>query len=42
MSMGQDPVPADRVNVIGHILGDASALRRAMDASTIRIDRISP
>ena len=40
MSMGQDPVPADRVNIIGHILGDASALRRAMDASTIRIDRI--
>jgi uncharacterized protein len=40
MSMGQDPVPADRVNIIGHILGDASALRRAMGAPTIRIDRI--
>ena len=40
MSMGQDPVPADRVNVIGHILGDASILRRVMDASTIRIERI--
>jgi hypothetical protein len=40
MSMGQDPVPADRVNIIGRILGDASAFRRAMDASTIRIDRI--
>ncbi len=40
MSMGQDPVPADRVNVIGHILGDASVLQRAMEASTIRIDRI--
>jgi uncharacterized protein len=40
MSMGQDPVPADRVNVIGHILGDASILRRVMDVSTIRIDKI--
>ncbi len=40
MSMGQDPVPADRVNVIGRIIGDASALRRVMDVQTIRIDRI--
>jgi hypothetical protein len=40
MSMGQDPVPADRVNVIGHILGDASVLRRVMDVATIRIERI--
>jgi uncharacterized protein len=40
MSMGQDPVPADRVNVIGRILGDASVLRRVMGVSTIRIDKI--
>jgi len=40
MSMGQDPVPADRVNVIGRILGDASVLRRVMDIPTIRIERI--
>jgi hypothetical protein len=40
MSMGQDPVPADRVNIIGRIIGDASMLRRAMDVSTIRIERI--
>ncbi|MEK7351787.1 MAG: cyclophilin-like fold protein [Nitrospirota bacterium] len=40
MSMGQDPVPADRVNVIGRIIGDASVLRRVMDASTIRITKI--
>src|SRR5215468_12145647 len=40
MSMGQDPVPADRVNVIGRILGDASVLRRVMDVPTIRIERI--
>src|SRR5207245_9552756 len=40
MSMGQDPVPSDRVNVIGRILGDASVLRRVMDMPTIRIERI--
>src|SRR6478752_7838493 len=40
MSLGADPVPADRVNIIGHILGDASVLRRVMDVSTIRIERI--
>ena len=40
MSMGQDPVPADRVNVIGRILGDASVLRHVMDVPTIRIERI--
>ncbi|MCP9455140.1 MAG: cyclophilin-like fold protein [Nitrospira sp.] len=40
MSIGDDPVPADRVNVIGRILGDATALRRALGASTISLDRI--
>ncbi len=40
MSMGQDPVPADRVNVIGRITGDASVLRRVMDIPTIRIEKI--
>jgi uncharacterized protein len=40
MSMGSDPVPADRVNVIGRILGDATQLRRAMDATRIRIEKI--
>lgn len=40
MSMGSDPVPADRVNVIGRILGDASQFRRVMDQSTIRIEPV--
>src|SRR5262245_11647364 len=40
MSIGQDPVPADRVNIIGRILGDASVLRRVMGVPTIRIERI--
>jgi len=40
MSMGQDPVPADRVNVIGKIVGDATQLRRVMEAPTIRVERV--
>lgn len=40
MSMGQDPVPADRVNVIGRIVGDATVFRRVMEASIIRVERV--
>ena len=40
MSLGPDPVPADRVNVIGRIVGDATVFRRAMEAPTIRVERV--
>jgi hypothetical protein len=40
MSLGPDPVPADRVNVVGRIVGDATQLRRAMEASIIRVERV--
>jgi uncharacterized protein len=40
MSRGADPVPADRVNVIGRILGDAGRLKEAMNSSRIRIERL--
>jgi len=40
MSMGPDPVPADRVNVIGRIMGDPTVLRRAMEAPRIRVERV--
>ena len=40
MSVGPDPVPADRVNIVGRILGDPTLLRGAMDASRIRIEKI--
>lgn len=40
MSIGQDPVPADRVNVIGRIVGDATVFRRVMEASIIRVERV--
>ena len=39
MSTGPDPVPADRVNIIGRIVGDAAELRRAMDATRIRFEK---
>jgi hypothetical protein len=40
MSTGPDPVPVDRVNVIGKILGDATQLRLAFGATTIRVERV--
>ncbi|BFU96350.1 MAG: conserved protein of unknown function [Nitrospira sp.] len=41
MSMGSDPVPADRVNVIGRIVGDATVLRRVIEeARTIRVEQL--
>lgn len=40
MSTGPDPVPADRVNVVGRILGDATLLRQAMTATTIKVEKI--
>jgi hypothetical protein len=39
MSLGPDPVPADRVNVVGRILGDASAFKHVMEVPTIRVER---
>lgn len=40
MSRGPDPVPADRVNIVGRIMGDATSLRQAMAATTIRVEKI--
>ena len=40
MSFGPDPVPADRVNIVGRILGDATQLRQAMDATKIRVEKV--
>ncbi len=41
MSMGPDPVPADRVNVIGRVIGDATVLRQAVGATKIRVEKAS-
>ena len=41
LSSGPDPVPASEVNLVGKVIGDASALRKAKGASMIRLDRSS-
>ncbi len=41
MSLGEDPVPADRVNVIGKVEGDAKVLQQAVDATTMRVELFS-
>lgn len=40
MSTGPDPAPADRVNVIGRILGDATKLCEAMGAAKIKVEKV--
>jgi len=40
MSMGSDPVPADRVNIVGRILGDATQLRQVMDVGKVRVEKV--
>jgi hypothetical protein len=39
MSSGTDPVPASAVCLIGRITGDATLLRKASGARTIRIEK---
>jgi hypothetical protein len=38
MSLGDDPVPADRVNVIGKILDDPNILKQAIGASMMKVE----
>jgi len=40
MSMGSDPVPADRVNIVGGVIGDATILRQVMGMPTIKVEKI--
>lgn len=39
ISTGPDPVPADRVNLIGRVKGDATALRNATGATKITMEK---
>jgi hypothetical protein len=41
ISTGSDPVPADRVNLVGRVTGDATALRNAVGATKIRLEKAS-
>lgn len=38
MSLGEDPVPADRVNVIGKVQGDVKVLQQAVGATTMQVE----
>lgn len=40
MSLGEDPVPADRVNIIGRVVGDPTILRQAIGATTIKVEKL--
>ena len=39
MSIGEDPVPADRVNVIGRLLDEPLVLRQAVGATMMKIEK---
>jgi len=41
ISTGPDPVPADRVNLVGRVTGDAAVLRNAVGATRIRLEKAS-
>lgn len=41
ISTGPDPVPADRVNLVGRVMGDATSLRNAVGATKIRLEKAS-
>jgi len=40
ISTGPDPVPASAVNIVGKISGDATLLKDAKGAATIKIERV--
>jgi len=39
VSTGPDPAPADRVNLIGAVKGDATVLRTVMNATKIKVEK---
>ena len=41
MSIGEDPVPADRVNVVGRLLDDPLVLRQASGATMMKVEKAS-
>lgn len=41
ISTGPDPVPADRVNLVGRVKGDATVLRSATGATKIKLEKAS-
>ncbi len=42
MSIGEDPVPADRVNVVGRVIGDPTVLHGAVGATMMKVEKLVP
>ena len=41
MSIGEDPVPADRVNVVGRLIGDPTVLHDAVGATMMKVEKVA-
>ena len=41
MSIGEDPVPADRVNVVGHLVDNPEVLRQVVGATVMKVEKAS-
>ena len=41
MSIGEDPVPADRVNVVGRLVDDPQVLRKVVGATVMKVEKAS-
>ncbi len=41
MSIGEDPVPADRVNVVGRLVDDPQVLRQVVGATVMKVEKAS-
>ena len=41
MSIGEDPVPADRVNIVGRLIGDPTVLHQAAGATMMKVEKMS-
>lgn len=41
MSIGEDPVPADRVNVVGRVIGDPKVLHEAVGATMMKVEKVT-
>ncbi len=41
MSIGEDPVPADRVNVVGRLIGDPMVLHEAVGATMMKVEKVA-
>ncbi len=40
MSIGEDPVPADRVNIVGRLIGDPRVLHEAVGATVMKVEKV--